>query len=90
METIASLWWLWLAGAVATLLYGGYNQVSRMRRMMDSAQQVENLFRKGWKSTEQSFFQGIVPLFLAAILHLGFVVLLVTSIVLNVIDYAKR
>lgn len=90
METVANLWWLWLVGAVVTFLYIGYNQVSRMRRMMDTAGQVENMFTKGWKSTEQSFFQGVMPLLFAAVLNLGCLVLLVTSIVLKVIDYAKQ
>ncbi len=76
MENVANLWWVWLIGAVITLLYGGYNQVSRMRRMMDDA--------------GASFTQGMLALFVAAVLNMGFVVLLITAIVLNVIDYAKK
>lgn len=75
MHFVAEFWWLWLIMSVITLLYGGYNQVKRMQGMM-----------KG----EDVFSKGLVPLFIAAVLNLGFVVLLVTSIVLNVIDYAKN
>jgi uncharacterized membrane protein YhaH (DUF805 family) len=75
MHFVAEYWWLWLIMSVITLLYGGYNQVKRMQGMM-----------KG----EDVFSKGLVPLFIAAVLNLGFVVLLVTSIVLNVIDYAKN
>jgi hypothetical protein len=76
MEIIANLWWVWMIGAVVTLLYGGYNQVSRIRRMMSSP--------------EKGFFQGIYTLFIAAVIHLAFVVMLVTSIVINIIAYAKQ
>ena len=77
MEIIANLWWVWMIGAFVTLLYGGYNQVSRMNRMMAL-------------DPEKGFFQGIYALFIAAALHLAFVVMLVTSIVLNIINYAKQ
>lgn len=76
MHFVAEFWWLWLIFAVATLLYGGYNQVSRMQRMMDGRQ--------------DAFRRGLFPLFVAAVFHFGFLVLLITSIVLNVIDYAKK
>jgi tetrahydromethanopterin S-methyltransferase subunit E len=78
MHEVANLWWMWLIGAVVTLVYGGYNQVSRMRRMMNDA------------APEKSFFKGMVALFVAAILNMGFVILLVVAIVLKVIDYAKQ
>lgn len=76
MESIANLWWLWLLGSVVTLLYGGYNQVSRMKRMM--------------KGDVDTFSNGLYALFAAAVVNMGFVVLLITAIVLNVIEYAKR
>jgi len=77
MDSIANLWWLWLIGAVVTMLYGGYNQVSRMNRVMSL-------------DTDKGFFQGIYALLFAAVLNLGFSVLLVTALVLNIIDYAKK
>jgi uncharacterized membrane protein YhaH (DUF805 family) len=75
MHFVAEYWWLWLILSVATLLYGGYNQISRMKGMMRG---------------EDVFSKGLVPLFIAAVLHFGFLVLLVVAIVLNVIDYAKN
>lgn len=76
MQFVADYWCLWLLLSVATLLYGGYNQISRMKGMM--------------RGDIDNFSKGLVPLFVAAILHFGFLVLLITSIVLNVIDYAKK
>ena len=75
MQFLAEFWWLWLILSVLTLLYGGYNQVSRMKGMMRG---------------EDVFAKGLVALFVAAVLHFGFLVLLITSIVLKVIDYAKQ
>lgn len=82
MNTIANLWWLWLAGALITLLYGGYNQLARMRRMMNP--------HTVWDTGESSFFKGMVPFILAAVLNFAFAILLVVAIVLNIIDYAKH
>lgn len=76
MENVANLWWLWLIGALVTLLYGGYNQVRRMQGM--------------WNGDGASFTKGLMPLFVAAILNMGFMVLLITAIVLLVIDHAKK
>jgi len=76
MHFVAEFWWLWLILSVVTLLYGGYNQVSRMKGMM--------------RGDIDNFSKGLFALFVAAILHFGFLVLLVTAIVLHVIDYAKN
>lgn len=77
MQYIEGYWWVWLIGMVVTFLYGGWNQTSRMNRMM--ALQLET-----------NFFQGVYALFAAALLYVGFMVLLITSIVLNVIHYVKE
>jgi hypothetical protein len=81
MNFIANYWWLWSILTCLTFLYGGYNQISRMKRMMTVDDTLSNSF--------DAFIKGLVWLFLIAVLNLGFMVLLVTSIVLNIINYAR-
>lgn len=76
MPFVANYWWLWLILSSATFIYGGFNQIRRMQRMMDGRQ--------------NSLSRGLFALFIAAVLNFAFTVLLIVSIVLNFIDYANR
>ena len=70
MHFVAEYWWVWFIMSIVTLLYGGYNQINRMKGMMRG---------------EDVFAKGLVALFVAAVLNMGFVILFVTSIVLHII-----
>lgn len=74
MHQIADFWWFWSILAAVTLIYGGYNQVSRMKNVMAGG---------------ADFTKGLFPLFVAAILHFVFLILTIAALVLNIIDYSK-
>jgi hypothetical protein len=74
MHLIADLWWLWLIVFCGTFCYGGYNQIRRMKMITANGR----------------IWDGIYLFLLAALLNAASTVLLVTSLVLNIIDYAKQ
>lgn len=73
MHWIADYWWVWLIGCVATMVVAIHNQIKRIKNM----------------HSEAEFFKGIYILVGAGILNMVFSILLVVSIVLHIINYAK-
>ena len=76
MNFVMNFWWLWLVLALACFLYGGFNQIRRIKKMMNG--------------NANSFGDGIYCLFITGSLYFIFGVLLIVSIVLNAIHYASH
>lgn len=74
MGIIMQFWWVWGILALVSFLYGGYNQIGRMKRMMDG---------------DRNIFQGIYTFLLAAVVNLTFTVLFIIGVVLKVIEHYK-
>jgi hypothetical protein len=77
MNTIANLWYIWLAGALISYIIAFLNQAKRMKRMMSM----------DFEQSFNGFSGGIVWLFLSGISGTVFSALLVISVALNVISY---
>jgi len=75
MESVATYWWIWLVCMVICYAYAIFNQVRRMQSLN--------------KGQIDSFGKGMLPMFLAGLSGSVFGLVLLLSVVLNIIAYAK-
>lgn len=93
METIATLWWLWIT---LLLIFGGlaaWNQVSRMKRMFNSASKplkrtLNNpldssmgSFADDFDNAGKSITQGLGTMIVLSLLAAGSGILLIISVI---------
>jgi len=82
METIGNLWWLWLLGMLICWGYVLANQYRRIKTIteldLDSDDDPIGLVSK-----------GVLPLFVSSFLGWGFGILLLISVIVNIIEWAK-
>lgn len=77
MAYIEAFWLLWLAIAIVGYGYVIYNQLHRMKGMVDAN-----------ADPFKAFFSGIVPLIVVGLLSSGSGMLFVISMVIKIIRYA--
>ncbi|HAU66163.1 MAG: hypothetical protein A2017_16280 [Lentisphaerae bacterium GWF2_44_16] len=80
MDIISTYWYLWL---IVTMVGYGYvitNQLKRIKGMMNA---------DAFSDVEKDFFSGMGPLLIAAFVGTGGMIILVISIILHIISYAK-
>ena len=76
METIGSLWWIWLIGTIACYAIAFGNQ---LRRIGTLDLDTDDLF--------SGFTKGLTTLFLFSICGIGFFIILLISIIVNIIQW---
>ena len=82
METISNLWWLWLLGTLICYGYALANQLHRIETITELDLDVD--------SDPVGLFSKSLPLLIiSGFLGSGFGILLMISVIINVIQWAK-
>ena len=87
MDTIGNLWWVWLIGTVVCCTVAFLNQLRRIKRMVslsfldDSDDDLDDLF--------DSFAKRIPVLFMFSLASMGFSLILLLSIVVNIVRWVQ-
>jgi len=80
MEFVASYWWLWLVVLALSVGFTAFSHLQIIKGIVSS---------KSFSQVKSSFFSGFISLAITGVIAFVTSILLIVSIVLNIIDYAK-